>query len=84
MFRIDSLEKAPWRSAAIGDVMSVTGMRDGEGKAFWEVADPGDWGVLSTLRTKVTKPWGKEKDVGWGAGGGQRFGSKKTSKGLLG
>lgn len=64
--------------------MSVTGMRDGEGKAFWKVADPGDLGVLSTLRTKVTKPWGQENDVGWGAVGGQRFGCKKTSKGLLG
>lgn len=44
--------------------MSVTEMRDGKGKAFWKVADPGGLGVLSTLRTKVTKPWGQERDVG--------------------
>lgn len=44
--------------------MSVTEMRDGKGKAFWKVADPGGLGVLSTLRTKVTKPRGQERDVG--------------------
>lgn len=67
VFRIDNLEKPPWRNAAIGNFMSVTGMRDGEEKALWKVADLGDFGVLSTLRTKVTKPWGQERDVGWRA-----------------
>lgn len=73
MFRIEKLQKPPWRSVAMGDFLSITGMRDGKGKAFWKVANPGDFGVLSTLGTNVTVPRGQEMDVGCGAVGGQRF-----------
>lgn len=43
LFRIDKFEKPPWRDTAVGNFLSVTGMRDGEGKAFWKVADQGIW-----------------------------------------
>ena len=57
----------------MGNFLSVTGTRDGKGKAFWKVANPGDLGVLSTLSTNVTVPRGQEMDVEWGAVAAQRF-----------
>lgn len=51
----------------MGNFLSVVGMRDGKGKAFWKVANTGDLGIFSTLRTNVTVPQGQEMDTGWGA-----------------
>lgn len=62
MFRIDNLQKPPWRNIVTGNFLSVTGRRDGEGKASWKVANPGDLGVLSTLRTNVTVPRGPREE----------------------
>lgn len=56
--RIDNLEKPPWRSTAIGNFMSVTRMRDGEGKAFWKVTDPGDFGCPEHLEDQSHKALG--------------------------
>lgn len=83
VFRIDNLEKPPWRNPALGNFMSVIGMRDGEGKAFWKAADPEDLGVLSTLRTKVTKPWARRGMLGGEKLGVRGFDCSKTSRGLL-
>lgn len=84
MFRTDNLQKPPWRNIAIGNFLSVVGRRDGEGKASWKVANLGDLGVLSTLRTHVTVPRGQERNVGWRAVGGQRIWLQEDIQGASG